>query len=65
MLATAEGLIDGQYNDRPALRPILDAVIAATVSFGDIEVQDRKTYTSLLTPRRAFAAVGPATRTKV
>src|SRR5512142_1889064 len=29
MLASADDLIDGQYADRPQLRPIFDAIIAA------------------------------------
>jgi len=65
LLATADELIDGQYADRPALRPVLDAVVAMAMSLGDVEVQARKTYTSLLTPRRTFAAVRPTTRTRV
>lgn len=33
--------------------------------FGPVDVQARKTYTSLLTPRRTFAAVKRATRARV
>ncbi|HVS42143.1 MAG TPA: DUF5655 domain-containing protein [Candidatus Dormibacteraeota bacterium] len=65
LLASAEELLDGQYRDRPRLRPILDAVVAVAGTFGPIDVQARKTYTTLLTPRRTFAAVKPATRTRV
>src|SRR5215472_15014040 len=65
LLATADALIDGQYADREALRPILDAVVTAVSAIGEVEVQARKTYTSLLTPRRTFAAVRPTTRTRV
>ncbi len=65
LLAAADDLIDAQYADRPALRPVLDAVIAAAAGIGEIEVQARKTYTTLLTPRRTFAAVRPTTRTRV
>jgi hypothetical protein len=65
LLASADELVEAQYADRPGLRPILDAVIAAAATFGEIEVQARKTYTSLLTPRRTFAAVRAATRTRV
>jgi len=65
MLASADELIDGQYAGRERLRPVLDAVLAAAARLGDVEVQARKTYTTLLTPRRTFAAVRPATRTRV
>jgi Domain of unknown function (DUF5655) len=65
LLASADELLDGQYADRPQLRPILDAVVAAAYTFGPVDVQARKTYTSLLTPRRTFAAVKPTTRTRV
>src|SRR5437764_6416366 len=33
LLATAGELVDGQYEDRPHLRPILDAVVAAVSGF--------------------------------
>ena len=45
MLASADELTEGQYADRPALRPILDAVLAAAASLGEVDVQARKTYT--------------------
>lgn len=65
LLATADELIEAQYADRPELRPILDAVVALASSFGEVDVQARKTYASLYTPRRAFAAVRPTTKTRV
>lgn len=64
LLASADALLAGQYADRPQLRPILDAVVMAAQAFGPVEVQARKTYTSLLTPRRTFAAVRPTTKTR-
>jgi len=64
LLASADALLAGQYADRPQLRPILDAVVLAARAFGPVEVQARKTYTSLLTPRRTFAAVRPTTKTR-
>jgi hypothetical protein len=64
LLASAETLLAGQYADRPQLRPILDAVVMAAQAFGPVDVQARKTYTSLLTPRRTFAAVRPTTKTR-
>jgi hypothetical protein len=42
--ASADELIDGQYADRPQLRPIFDASIAATAGLGQVAVQARKTY---------------------
>lgn len=65
LLASADELLDGQYADRPQLRPIFEAVVAVVSTFGPVDVQARKTYTSLLTPRRTFAAVKPTTRTRV
>jgi len=64
LLASADALLAAQYADRPQLRPILDAVVMAAQAFGPVEVQARKTYTSLLTPRRTFAAVRPTTKTR-
>jgi hypothetical protein len=62
---TAESgeLIDGQYADRPQLRPILDAVLAMLPALGPVTVQARKTIVSLVTPRRTFAVVQATTRT--
>ena len=65
LLASADELIDGQYRDREHLRPILDATVAVAQGFGPVEVQARKTYTTLLTPRRTFSAVKPTTRSRV
>src|SRR5687768_1252546 len=58
-------LVDDQYADRPQLRPIYDAIIKAASSLGDLVIQTRKTYVSPLTPRRTFARIVPATRTRV
>jgi len=63
--ATADELIDGQYADRPDLRPILDGVLAWLPSIGDVEVQARKTYVALITPKRTFASVQPTTKKRV
>ena len=63
--ATADELIDGQYADRPDLRPILDGVLARLPAIGEVEVQARKTYVALLTPKRTFAAVQPTTKKRV
>jgi hypothetical protein len=60
-----DALIEGQYADRPGLRPILDAVLAGLPGLGPVTVQPRKTLVTLFTPRRAFAAVRAATRDRV
>jgi hypothetical protein len=65
MEANAEALIDGQYADRPALRPILEAVLAALPDIGDVTVQPRKTIISLVSPKRTFAVVQATTRSRV
>jgi hypothetical protein len=65
LLASADELIEGQYRDRPQLRPILDAAVAAATTFGPVDVQARKTWTTLMTPRRSFAAVRPTTKSRV
>jgi hypothetical protein len=64
-LASADELIEGQYADRPQLRPIFDALIDAAAGFGEVVVQARKTYVSLVTPRRTFARIQPTTRQRV
>src|SRR5579872_205352 len=48
--AEAEELIASQYADRPQLRPVLDAVLAALPAAGPATVQARKTFVSLVTP---------------
>jgi Family of unknown function (DUF5990)/Domain of unknown function (DUF5655) len=58
-------LIDGQYADRPHLRPVLDAVLAAVPSLGAVTVEARKTLVSLVTPRRTFAIVQATTKNRV
>jgi Domain of unknown function (DUF5655) len=65
VLATADQLIAQQYADRPNLRPIYDAIVAAATRCGDVIIQARKTYVSLVTPRRTFARVQPTTRTRI
>ena len=60
MLATADELIEKQYADRARLRPIYDAIIIAADRCGEIVIQARKTYVSLVAPRRTFARVQPA-----
>lgn len=63
--ATAGELVEQQYADRPQLRPVLDAVLALASELPDAAVQARKTYVCLVTPRRTFAQLLPATRTRL
>jgi uncharacterized protein DUF5655 len=65
LLASAEDLIDRQYADRPQLRPIFDAVIDAAAGLGQLTIQARKTYVSLVTSRRTFARIQPTTKSRV
>jgi len=64
-LASADELINGQYKDRPHLRPIVDALIDAAAGVGEVTVQARKGYVSLVTPRRTFARVQATTKNRV
>ncbi len=61
----AVSLIDGQYRDRAHLRPILDAVLARLPEIGEVTLQARKTYISLVSPRRTFATIQPTTKKRV
>ena len=63
--ADAGELIAGQYADRPVLRPVLDAVLAALPALGPVTIQARKTIVSLVSPRRTFAAVQATTKSRV
>jgi hypothetical protein len=65
LVASADELVEGQYADRPALRPIYDAILAALPGLGEVVVQTRKGYVSLVTPRRTFARIQPTTKTRI
>ena len=65
LTAGADQLIDAQYADRPGLRPLLDALLAAAADLSAVVVQARKTYVTLVTPRRTFAQIVPATRDRI
>src|SRR5262245_3767313 len=65
LLASADELIQGQYADRPQLRPIFEAIVAAAAGLGEVIIQARKTYVSLVSPRRTFARVQPTSRSRV
>lgn len=58
--ATSDELFEAQYEGRPALRDVADEVIGLARAAGeDVTVQMRKTYVSLVGPRRTFAQVVP------
>jgi hypothetical protein len=65
LTASADELIDRQYADRPALRPIFDAIVDAAQKLGPVVIQARETYVSLVSPRRTFARVVAATKDRV
>ncbi|HEY6470271.1 MAG TPA: DUF5655 domain-containing protein [Candidatus Dormibacteraeota bacterium] len=65
MLASADELVDAQYADRPQLRPILDEVLLRAAEIGEVDVQARKTWMTLMTPKRTFALVRATTRDRV
>lgn len=65
LVASAGQLIDAQYADRPQLRPIFDAILNPAVGFGEVVIQARKTYVSLVSPRRTFARLQPTTKTRL
>lgn len=64
-LASADELIEAQYADQPRLRPIYEAIVAAARKLGEVVVQARKGYVSLVTPRRTFARVQATTKNRV
>jgi hypothetical protein len=63
--SSADELIQGQYADRPHLRPIYEAILNAAVGLGEVTIQARKTYVSLVTARRTFARVQATTKQRV
>jgi Domain of unknown function (DUF5655) len=65
IVSSAGELIDGQYRDRQELRPIYERVVRAALNLGEVVIQARKTYVSLVSPRRTFARVQPTTRQRV
>ena len=65
MLRDADELIDGQYINHPELRPMADALLAWAAATDGVEIQMRKGYVSLHSPRRKFAQVTRTTNTAV
>jgi hypothetical protein len=62
---SADSLIDAQYADRPHLRSIYEAIVKATRDFGEVVIQARKGFVSLVGPRRTFARVQATTKNRV
>lgn len=58
-------LIEGQYADRPALRPVLDAVLTAVLQLPDVAVNARKTMVTLVSPGRTFAVLQARTKQRL
>ena len=58
-------LIEAQYADRPQLRPALDAVLAAAMPLGDVDIRARKTMVTLVSPRRTFAVLQARTKQRL
>ena len=65
MLASSDELIAAQYADRLPLRPIYDAVVREVAKLEGATVQARKTFVSLVAPRRTFARIQATTRDRV
>ncbi|WP_164204396.1 DUF5655 domain-containing protein [[Micrococcus luteus] ATCC 49442] len=65
MLRDADELIDGQYANHPELRPIADALLAWASATEGVEIQMRKGYVSLHSPRRKFAQLTRTTNSAV
>ncbi|MCA0144027.1 DUF5655 domain-containing protein [Blastococcus sp. LR1] len=65
LTASADELVEAQYADRPDLRPVYDAVVAAALALGEVHVQARKGYVSLVGPRRTFAVLQASTKSRV
>ena len=63
---TTEEWVEQQYADRPHLRRIYEIVIDAAKTCGeDVVIQARKSYVSIVSPRRTFARVQSTTRWRV
>lgn len=65
VITSADELIDNQYADRQQLRPIYEAIVAAAKVCGEIVIQARKGYVSLMTPTRTFARVRATTTSRI
>jgi hypothetical protein len=63
--SSADELIENQYADRQHLRPIYEAIVASAQALGEIVIQARKGYVSLMTPKRTFARVRATTKNRI
>ena len=63
--ATADELLEGQYRDRPGLRPIYERIVEALPAIGEVELQNRKGYVALIGPKRTFASIQATTKTRI
>jgi hypothetical protein len=61
----ADELLDAQYDDRPALRPILDAVLLYAGDLDDVSSRTHPTHVALTDAGGTFAIVQPTTRHRV
>jgi hypothetical protein len=61
-LMGADELVEQQYANRRHLRPVYDEIINLAMSCGEIDIRVRKTYVSLVAPRRTFARIQPTKR---
>lgn len=65
MLRGADELMDGQYANHPELRPIADSILAWAAATDGVQIQMRKGFVSLHSPRRKFAQVTRSTSAAV
>lgn len=65
LTADAATLVDAQYAEKPALRPVYDRLVALAAPLEHVEVGARKTYVVLSTPRRKFAVLKATTKTRL
>jgi hypothetical protein len=65
MLSDADELFEAQYANLPELRPIADALLAWAAATGGVNIQLRKGYVSLHSPRRKFAQITRTTNSCV
>lgn len=66
LTASTDEVIAAQFDDREHLRPILHRILTIVAErHPEVEVQGRKTYVPLFTPRRQFAVVKATTRDRV
>lgn len=63
--ASADDLLADQYGDRPALRPVLDALLLAGTAIGETAVRVRGTDVTLVGPKRQYALIRATTRDRV